>query len=101
VSAAWCYVLRPARTELLTAPSDDDTAALRAHVDYLRGLLVDGRLVLAGPSPAGAATFGIVVLETDEENARRTMAADPAVASGIMTARLQPFRVTFLRGRDG
>jgi uncharacterized protein YciI len=43
---------------------------------------------------------GITVIEAeDEDAARAVMAADPAVASGVMTAELRPMRVAFLRGR--
>ena len=97
---AWCYVLRPVRLGLLTEPTERERDVVSAHFAHLERLLADGKLVLAGPSEAGEDTFGIVILEGDEDEARRAMADDPAVVNGVMTARLQPFRIALLRGRD-
>jgi hypothetical protein len=41
-----------------------------------------------------------VILECEEDEARRAMEDYPAVVRGVMTARLQPFRIALLRGRD-
>ena len=98
--SAWCYVLRPTRIESLTDPTDVEREVVGKHFAHLERLLADGSLVIAGPSPAGADTFGIVVLECEEDEARRAMEEDPAVVGGVMTGRLQPFRIALLRGRD-
>ena len=47
--------------------------AVRAHFGHLQELLRRGCLVLAGPSVAGADTFGIVILECEEGVAREAM----------------------------
>jgi uncharacterized protein YciI len=92
--------LRVARDGFLAEPTEDERAATAAHLAHLQGLLDRGQLVLAGPSIDGEHTFGVVVLECDEDAARAAMDADPAVQAGVMTARLQPFRIGLLRGRD-
>ena len=97
---AWCYLLRPNRIELLTDPTELEREVVGEHFAHLGRLLRRGSLVLAGPSVAGDDTFGIVVLEGEEDEARRAMEEDPAVVRGVMTARLQPFRIALLRGRD-
>jgi uncharacterized protein len=57
-------------------------------------------LILAGPFLDGQAP-GIIIFEAaDEAEARATMEADPAVAAGVFTAELHPFRASLLRGRD-
>jgi uncharacterized protein YciI len=99
-NVSWCYLLRPARPGFLVEPTDDEQATMASHVAYLGDLLEEGKLVLAGPSIDGEQTFGIVVLECDEDGARAAMESDPAVQDGVMTARLQPFRIALLRGRD-
>ena len=98
--SAWCYVLRPTRIELLTDPTDVEREVVAEHFAHLERLLAAGSLVVAGPSIARADTFGIVILEGDEGEARQAMDEDPAVVRGVMTARLQPFRIALLRGRD-
>ena len=67
------------------------------HFGYLERLLAEGTLVLAGPSLKPL--FGIVVFEAEDETAARAvMEADPAVARGVQSAELHPFRVALLRG---
>jgi uncharacterized protein YciI len=97
---AWCYLLRPTRAELLTDPTELEREIVGEHLAALGRLLRRGSLVLAGPSIAGADTFGIVVLEGKADEARRAMEEDPAVVRGVMTWPLRPFRIAFLRGRD-
>jgi len=97
--AAWLYILRPPRQSFSDDMTEDEREITQAHVAYLRTLLDEGTLVLAGPSLSPL--FGIVVIEAaDEDEARRIVAADPFVSSGLQTFELSPFRVSFLRGRD-
>ncbi len=96
---AWIYILRPPRQTFVQDMTEEERAIMSEHAGYLKGLLDEGKLVLAGP--ALGPVFGVAVLEaTDEDEARAIMAADPAVRSGLQTAELSPFRVSFLRGRD-
>jgi uncharacterized protein YciI len=97
--AEWVYVLRPPRQTFVDDMTDEEGAVMREHFQYLRQLLVDGKLVLAGPSLGPV--FGVTVFEADDATAaRRIMADDPAVKSGLQTAELSSFRVSLLRGRD-
>ena len=76
-------------------------SARRAHVDRIRALQDDGRLVLAGPMPAidaedpGPAGFhgSLIVAEFDSlESARAWGEADPYLDSGAWTAiEVRPF----------
>ncbi len=93
---AWCYVLNPSRPELVTNPSAEERDAVAAHFAHLESLLRAGALVLAGRSLSEQSPFGIVVLELSEDDARRAMNDDPAVARGVMTAELVPFRIALL-----
>ena len=97
--ATWLYILRPPRQSFSNDMSEDEREITQAHVAYLRQLLEDGRLILAGPSLSPL--FGVVVVEADDEGeARRIACADPFVSSGLQSMELSPFRVSFLRGRD-
>ncbi|UUX33377.1 YciI family protein [Fundicoccus culcitae] len=65
------------------------------HFSRLEALLAEGKLVLAGKTQGlDEKSFGIVILEVeDEASAVAIMQSDPAVAEGIMTAELFPYRV--------
>ena len=95
----WVYMIRAARDGFRDAPSDEEMAVMSDHFQYLRGLLDNDTLVMAGP--ALDASFGIVVFEAaDEAKAREIMNADPSVQAGVMNATLHPYRTSLLRGRD-
>lgn len=76
-------------------------AARPAHLERLRALQEEGRLLLAGPHPAidspepGTAGFSgsLVVAEfADLEAARAWAAADPYIAAGVYeTVTVKPF----------
>jgi uncharacterized protein YciI len=79
-------------------------AARPEHVERIKQLLADGRLVLAGPHPAvdsndpGDAGFSgsLIVAEFDSLDAAQTWAgADPFVAAGVYADVLvKPFKQT-------
>jgi uncharacterized protein len=79
-----------------STPEED--AVMGAHFEYLKGLLEEGTLILAGPSLEPV--FGIIVFEAEtQEEARRLVADDPSVKAGVQTPELHPFRASLLRGR--
>lgn len=81
---------------------DARLAARPAHLDRLKALEADGRLVLAGPCPAidspdpGPAGFSgsLIVAEFESLDAARAWAdADPYVAAGVYRAvDVKPFK---------
>jgi uncharacterized protein YciI len=80
--------------------TEEESAVVGRHFQYLNGLLDEGRLIIAGPCIDGKGP-GIIVFEAaDEDGARATMEADPAVVAGVFSAELHPFRASLLRGRD-
>lgn len=90
------YVLRPTRPQMLTeGPTEREAEVVGAHLRHLQALGDRGVVRLAGRTvDTGADTFGLVVFEADSAAAaRELMAADPAVAAGLMVAQLYPFRV--------
>lgn len=80
-------------------------AARSAHLERLKALQQDGRLVLAGPCPAidspdpGPAGFSgsLIVAEFESLPAARAWAeADPYVTAGVYaTVTVKPFRKVF------
>ena len=84
--------LRPSRTE--GAATDEEKAKILMHFEYLKGLLSQGRLILAGMAPDDQS--GIVIIRAENRlDAERIMAGDPAVGANIFLAELHPFQVTF------
>jgi uncharacterized protein len=91
----------------ITGIDNDDSLARRqsarpAHLERLKKLLDEGRLLLAGPFPAidaedpGPAGFTgslIIAAFDDLEAARRWADADPYMTAGVYReVRVQPFR---------
>jgi uncharacterized protein YciI len=81
-------------------------------VRYIKQLLAEGRLVLAGPAfdppqypednPRAIAlempTPGVAVFEAEnDDEARRILEGDPAVKSGVFKGRVNPFKLAFWR----
>jgi uncharacterized protein YciI len=90
------YVLKVTRLGQLTqGPTEQEAAVVAEHYAYLKDLAARGVAILVGRTQtADAETFGLVVLQAaSEEEAHQLMANDPAVKSGVMTARLYPFRI--------
>lgn len=102
-SGQFLYVLRLApRLHDDGAWTDADNAAIGRHVAWLQAAAGRRQVILAGRTAEPLdRTFGLVVFEAaDETAARRFMEHDPAVAEGIMTAELHPYRAA-VRGGQG
>jgi uncharacterized protein YciI len=94
----WLCIIRPPRPTFMDDATPEENEVMTAHFEYLKGLLDDGKLILAGPSLEPP--FGIIVFEAEtEEEARRIIAADPSVAIGLQTPELHQFRASLVRGR--
>jgi uncharacterized protein len=84
-----------------TGSLDARRAARAQHLDRLRALVDQGRLVLAGPMPAVASpepaaagfTGSLIVAEFEsQEAAREWIAADPYVTAGVFARHeVKPF----------
>ena len=98
--AEWIYFIHAPREDFGATMTEAEQAVWGEHFERLQRLLAEGVLILAGPT-LGSVNTGVAVLEApDEAAARRIMEEDPAIASGIATGELRPFRVSLLRGRD-
>ena len=92
------YLVRPVpATGGQARPTDD---LIRAHAEYL-GLLVDqGIVLLVGHTADAREGFGLAIFRADDlEQAERLVAADPAVAAGVLDAEIHTFAVTMHAGR--
>jgi uncharacterized protein YciI len=98
--AEWVYFLHPPRDDFAATLTDQEQAAFAAHAEWLRRLLADGLLIVAGPT-LGRVNTGIAIFEApDEQTARRIVAEEPVTRDGFARGELRPYRMGFLRGRD-
>jgi uncharacterized protein len=87
------YLIRPVRNGFIETMSDEEGNIMGRHFQYLKDLLSEEKLVMAGPCLDGA--FGIVVFRAESiDAAREIMDHDPAVVKGLMSAELHPYRVS-------
>jgi uncharacterized protein YciI len=90
------YIVKPFKSNFKETATDEENKIISEHFLYLKKLYEEKIIILAGPE--FNAKFGIAVLETDsEEHAAEIMQNDPAVAKGIFSAQLYPFRVSLIR----
>ena len=92
----YIYVLRVTRPGMLTeGPTAEEAAVVGRHFNFLSRLTEQGVVLMAGRTLTNdERTRGYVVLRAVDEAAARTiMEHDPAVAEGVMTAELFPFKV--------
>jgi uncharacterized protein len=76
--------------------TDEESEIMSIHFAYMKKLLEDGVLIMAGPVTTGE--FGVSIFEADSEvDAMRIVNNDPAVAIGLMKPELYPYRVSLLR----
>ncbi|MEG0771871.1 YciI family protein [Clostridium sp.] len=72
-----------------------DNVIVEQHFKYLKKLLNEGDLVLAGNTEGlSKDTFGLVIIKAyTEEKAKRIMENDPVVKENIMKSELYPYKI--------
>lgn len=96
----WVFFMHPPRDDFAATMTDPERFAFEAHAAWLRGLLAEGVLIVAGPC-LGPVNTGIAIFEApDEKAAQRIAAGEPVTSAGYMRADLRPYRLGLLRGRD-
>lgn len=96
----YVYVLKLIeRLGVVNAWTTQGNAIVDAHFAYLKTLLAQGRLILAGKTAGNdETTFGLVIFEAvDDEEAKRIMENDPSVKRGIMRATCSSYHVALAR----
>lgn len=91
---------RPELATDLSAWTEADEQASRAHYERLQAAAGEGRVILAGRSQDGIGPAIVIFRAESEEDARRFMEEDPFVAQGLFHASLHPFRAALVEGRD-
>ncbi len=93
------YTLMPTRSDMLAdGLTDKENEIIASHFTYLSGLKDQGVVKLAGRTTnTDASSFGVVIIEAENEGAaREIMANDPAVQGGVLASKLYPFRIALM-----
>ena len=80
-------------------PTPEEAETVSRHFAYLSDLTEKGVMILVGRTQnKDESTFGIAIFEAENESVARTiMESDPAVAGGVMSATLYPYKVALIR----
>ncbi len=98
--SGYVIFLQPARDDFFESPTPEEGAKIQEHFLRLQELTQAGIVLFAGPCTDQIGP-GIVIFEAaNEDEARKLMNADPAVAAGVFTAELHPVGFSLLRERD-
>jgi uncharacterized protein YciI len=94
----FCKFITP-RKDFLKTMSADEAKLLKAHGEYLQGLLEQGRVVAHGPVVEPQGGFGLSLFDVEGENELSELTAkDPMILAGV-GARYDIFPMIQLRYR--
>lgn len=94
------YQFEATRPEMISDPSawtEEDNRIASAHFAYLSQATEEGIVLLAGRSLDGVGPAVVIFEAESAEAAAAFMNADPFVSSGLMLAKLHPFRAALVR----
>jgi uncharacterized protein YciI len=95
----YLIIYRPPRVTFADDATADESAVVGEHFEYLKKLLADGTLVLAGRTDD--ASMGLAIFEArDEAAAHDLMQNDPAVRAGVFSGELHRYHVALLAGAE-
>ncbi len=78
--------------------TDEEREIMARHAAYWQPLLESGRMVVFGPVLDGTGSWGLGVVEADDEDELRTFAAgDPVVTTGTGKIELGKMLAGFVR----
>jgi uncharacterized protein YciI len=80
--------------------SDEEREIMRRHAAYWRPMVESGRMVVFGPVVDGGGSWGLGVVEGDDEDVLRKFAAgDPVVTTGTASIELGKMLAGYVRPR--
>jgi len=78
--------------------TEDEREIMRQHAAHWQPWIVSGRMVLFGPVLDGSGSWGLGVLEADDEDeVRAFVASDPAVVNGVARMEIGRMLAGFVR----
>jgi uncharacterized protein YciI len=96
--ATFVFRLKAPRPTFALDMTDEEGEVMGRHAAYWQPLLAAGRMVVFGPVLDNTGSWGLGVVEADDENEIRSFAAgDPAVTSGTATIEVGKMLAGFVR----
>jgi uncharacterized protein YciI len=92
-------IIKPYRQDFITNPNKGEEEIMVDHFNYLKSLMNQDKLFLAGPTLIPEDPFGLVIFETEnEEEAKKLLENDPSVKAGIQKiADFRPIRLSLIK----
>ena len=92
-------IIKPARDGFMTEPTEKEMAVMKEHFEYLKNLLAEGKLILAGPATNNDNPFGLLIFKSDtREEAEKMMNNDPSVKAGVQNIKeFEPFTLSLYK----
>ncbi|MHA1986930.1 MAG: YciI family protein [Promethearchaeota archaeon] len=92
-------VIKPYRKDFIIKPKEEEEKLMGDHFQYLKHLLNEKKLFLAGPTLIPDDPFGLIIFETEtEEEARRLLEDDPSIKAGIQKiSDFRPIRLSLTK----
>jgi len=95
----YLYKIQPTRRAMLTdGPTPEEAELVSQHFNYLKGLMEQGVVVLAGRTQnTDPSSFGIIIFKADDDEvAQAIVNNDPAVKNGVMRAELYLYQIALM-----
>ncbi|MGH9027453.1 MAG: YciI family protein [Acidimicrobiia bacterium] len=94
----YVFKLIPPRPTFVQDMSETESEIMDRHFSYWEAILESGQAVVYGPVADPSGTWGLGVIEVEnEEEARALAIGDPAVDSGMATFDLHPMPMGIAR----
>jgi uncharacterized protein YciI len=92
-------IIKPYRQDFISNPKEEDEKIMLDHFLYLKSLLKQKKLILAGPTLIPEDPFGIMIFETKSlKEAKDLLENDPSVKAGVQKITdLRPLRLSLMR----
>jgi uncharacterized protein len=98
--STFVFRLKAPRPTFALDMSDDEREIMASHAKYWRPWVESGQMVIFGPVLDASGSWGLGVVEADDEEALLAFAAgDPAVTTGTATIEVGKMLAGFVRPR--
>jgi len=98
--STFVFRLKAPRATFALDMTDEEREMMARHAAYWRPLIESGQMVVFGPVLDGSGSWGLGVVEADDEDELRAFAAgDPAVITGTANIEVGKMLAGFVRPR--
>jgi uncharacterized protein YciI len=100
--STFVFRLKPPRPNFALDMSDQEREVMGRHAAHWQPYIESGQMVIFGPVLDGTGSWGLGVIESDDEDELRDFAArDPVVTTGTGSIELGRMLQGFVRPRSG